>query len=340
MVELRRERAIRELCRCVAEIVVPHRRHVMTAAALALVMCAVPLALETRLPFPPPGERILHDPSRWSLLFHASAAAPARQEMTNDPALSVGGYSTVQPPVTVMLYRARPGDTMSGIAIKLGLNIDTVSSMNRTAGRGVHNVTVGETLEIPSQDGISLALTADFDELCRKHSVLPEDVLAANSLTRGDLAPGMELFFPGVQHTGYAYQLSVGVGVALPLRGWESSPFGRRDDPFTGLPSRHSGVDIAAPEGSPIKSATDGTVVAAGYDTMLGNYVDVRAQLGMSYVYGHMSRILVSQGMRVSTGTLLGLVGYTGYATGPHLHFEVRRYGVPQNPKDYLPPRR
>jgi murein DD-endopeptidase MepM/ murein hydrolase activator NlpD len=78
-------------------------------------------------------------------------------------------------------------------------------------------------------------------------------------------------------------------------------------------------------------------VVSAGFDSMLGNYVEVRAQLGYSYVYGHMSSILARGGARVVTGSVLGLVGHTGYATGPHLHFEVRLYGVPQNPRNYLP---
>ena len=242
-----------------------------------------------------------------------------------------------QPPVAVLLYRAHAGDTMSGIATRLGLDVDTVSSLNRVQGRGVHNVSVGEVIRIPSQNGITLAAAADFDAQCKGYGVSPEDVLAANSLTRSQLVTGMSLFFPGVQHTGYARSLAVGVGVALPLHGWESSPFGWRPDPFTGVRSHHSGVDIAAPMGSAIRSATDGVVIAATYDSMLGNYVEVRAQMGYSYVYGHMSQILTRVGARVATGSIIGLVGQTGYATGPHLHFEVRLYGVPQNPRNYLP---
>jgi murein DD-endopeptidase MepM/ murein hydrolase activator NlpD len=209
--------------------------------------------------------------------------------------------------------------------------------MNRVEGRGVHTISVGEFIKVPSQNGIPLAVTADFDAQCRGHGVSPEDVLAANGLTRSQLRPGMTLFFPGVQHKGYARSLAVGVGVSLPLRGWESSAFGWRADPFTGQRSRHAGVDIAAPEGSPIRSSADGVVVAASYDSMLGNYVEVRGQLGYSYVYGHMSSILVRVGSRVARGMVIGLVGHTGYATGPHVHFEVRLRGVPQNPRNYLP---
>jgi murein DD-endopeptidase MepM/ murein hydrolase activator NlpD len=191
-------------------------------------------------------------------------------------------------------------------------------------------------VKIPSQDGIYLDLTGDFDEMCRKNKVVAEDVLAANALDREDLRQGMTLFFPGVQHTGFALALSRGEAVYLPLRGYESSPFGRRSDPFTGQQSRHHGVDIAAAWGKAITSGTDGRVRAAGWDSTLGNYVEVRGQMGFSYIYGHMSRIAVKVGDIVSTGRVLGSVGDTGYATGPHLHFEVRKNGVPQNPKYYM----
>jgi murein DD-endopeptidase MepM/ murein hydrolase activator NlpD len=314
----------------------PLRRHIMTAVALMLVVSSVVLVLEARLPFPSPGESILLDPADWSALF-PGGAHPAARAAIAPSGPSMGGSTFMQPPLAILLYRARAGDTMSGIATKLGLDVDTVSSMNRVEGRGVHNVTVGEILRIPSQNGIFLSLAPDFEAQCRSYGVSPEDVLAANTLTRAQLWTGMRLFFPGVQHTGYARSLAVGVGVALPLRGWESSPYGWRADPFTGQRSHHSGVDIAAPEGSLIHSATDGLVIGTGYDGMLGNYVEVRAQLGYSYVYGHMSSILTHGGARVATGSVLGLVGHTGYATGPHLHFEVRLNGVPQNPRNYLP---
>jgi murein DD-endopeptidase MepM/ murein hydrolase activator NlpD len=308
----------------------------MAALALIFVLSSVILVLEARLPFPSPGQSILVDPADWSRLFHRNpSVAPGPDMRLAGP--SVGGGSFVQPPLAILLYRAHAGDTMSGIAAKLGLDVDTISSMNRVEGRGVHNVTVGEILKVPSQNGIYLPLEGEFDAQCRKYNLSPEDVLAANSLSRSQLCTGMRLFFPGVQHTGYARSLAVGIGVVLPIHGWESSPYGWRADPFTGQRSFHTGVDLAAPEGAPIRSATDGVVIALGHDGMLGNYVEVRAQLGYSYVYGHMSAILAHSGMHVATGNLLGLVGHTGYATGPHLHFEVRLNGVPQNPRNYLP---
>ena len=310
------------------------RRPILTASALMLVMTTVLLVLDARLPFPPPSERLLYDPSDWSMLFGGPGGQSQREGNIHAAAPdSIGGFSLVQPPVSFLLYRVKPGDTITGIAQKLAMNPDTISSLNRTEGRGVHNLTVGEKIRIPTQDGIFVALDSDFDALCRKKGVSPEDVLAANGIGRDQLVSGRQLFFPGVQHTGYEYSLSLGVAVSNPLpHAWETSTFGYRPDPFTGERRKHHGVDLAAPYGAPVRSATEGVVRAAGWDDVLGNYVEVRGQLGYSYVYGHMSRILVRIGTPVTRGSLLGAVGATGYATGPHLHFEVRRYGVPLNP--------
>jgi murein DD-endopeptidase MepM/ murein hydrolase activator NlpD len=167
--------------------------------------------------------------------------------------------------------------------------------------------------------------------------VTPEEVLAANGITRDDLHDGMTLFLPGVQHTGPTLWLVTGTLVRRPIGGWESSPFGWRVDPFTGARSFHTGVDIAAPMGSPIRSATIGTVVAATYDGVLGNYVAIRFNREFTYVYGHMSAIRTRVGARVEQGDLIGLVGDTGYATGPHVHFEIRQNGRPINPGNYVP---
>jgi len=336
-VSTHRERLLEHFTSLKAGLLIPLRAQIMTAAALLLVTSVVLLTLDARLPFPPPSERIVYDPSDWSLLFANHADQPLRQEKGASSIPSVGGFSILPSPLAVLLYTVKPGDTISGIATKLGLTTDTISTFNRPDGRGVHTVSVGEQIKIPSQDGIYLTLSGDFDELCRKNKVGPEEVLASNSLTRDGLAQGMQLFFPGVQHVGYALALQQGVAVALPVHGWETSPFGRRLDPFTGVLGWHSGVDLAAPMGSLVRSATNGKVRAAGWDDMLGNYVEVGGVMGYSYVYGHMSKILTEPGAWVSTGKVIGLVGQTGYATGPHLHFEVRKYGVPQNPRFYLP---
>jgi murein DD-endopeptidase MepM/ murein hydrolase activator NlpD len=97
----------------------------------------------------------------------------------------------------------------------------------------------------------------------------------------------------------------------------------------------HEGIDIGVGFGTPIGAAAAGTVIVAGWSGGYGNLVVV-SHGTISTAYGHMSHIAVSNGQQVSRGTVLGAVGSTGHSTGPHLHFEVRVNGVPQNPVNYL----
>lgn len=100
---------------------------------------------------------------------------------------------------------------------------------------------------------------------------------------------------------------------------------------------RHTGIDIAAPYGSPIIAADSGEVIFSGWWDGYGKALVVDHGKGRATVYAHLSRIYVSAGAVVAKRQTIGLVGSTGYSTGPHLHFEVRKNGVPLNPMPYLP---
>jgi murein DD-endopeptidase MepM/ murein hydrolase activator NlpD len=102
-------------------------------------------------------------------------------------------------------------------------------------------------------------------------------------------------------------------------------------------PKGHAGLDVAGSWGEPILAAADGTVVDAGFHPAYGNNVIIFHANGLSTRYGHLARILVTAGQRVSRGQEIGALGSTGYSTGPHLHFEVRRDGVLQDPLTLLP---
>ena len=98
----------------------------------------------------------------------------------------------------------------------------------------------------------------------------------------------------------------------------------------------HTGIDLAAPEGSPVYSATDGTAYI-GYDPMgAGNFVAVRVDPHVRIVYCHLSAYRVSDGESVTAGQQVGLVGATGLATGPHVHFQVDVDGKPVDPAAFL----
>jgi len=98
----------------------------------------------------------------------------------------------------------------------------------------------------------------------------------------------------------------------------------------------HSGVDIAVPEGTPIRAADSGSVALMGWVGGYGNYTCIQHTASMSTCYGHQSRFATSQGASVSQGQVIGYSGNTGDSTGPHLHFEVRINGTPVNPLGYL----
>ena len=122
-----------------------------------------------------------------------------------------------------------------------------------------------------------------------------------------------------------------------PVDGGElSSGFGYRYHPVTGAPGMHTGIDIAAPEGTPVAAAFRGTVYRIGYNTRAGNYIILDHGGGMQTVYMHCYEILVEEGMAVRAGETIALVGSTGDSTGPHLHFELRVNGVRGDPLPLL----
>lgn len=117
---------------------------------------------------------------------------------------------------------------------------------------------------------------------------------------------------------------------------YNASGFGMRIDPITGQRAMHEGIDFLAERGTPILAAADGVVSFAGYHRQYGYTIDVDHGSGLVTRYAHCAKLFVKQGDVVQRGLKLGIVGSTGRSTGPHLHFEVRYKGVPQNPMRFL----
>ncbi|ADO73812.1 M23 family metallopeptidase [Stigmatella aurantiaca] len=121
-----------------------------------------------------------------------------------------------------------------------------------------------------------------------------------------------------------------------PARGWVTSDFGQRLDPYTAERVTHAGLDIAAPHGKEIHAPSDGTVVFAGLEGGYGNVIVIDHGYGIKTRYGHLAKMLVKAGDKVKRGSLIAAVGNTGRSTGPHLHYEVRVNGIPQNPRKFI----
>ena len=119
--------------------------------------------------------------------------------------------------------------------------------------------------------------------------------------------------------------------------GYISSPFGGRPNPFSGYGRDwHPGIDIAVDYGTPVYASAAGYVEQSGWYGGYGKYVRLSHDFGYETAYGHMSRLAVEAGSFVKKGEVIGYVGSTGYSTGPHLHFEILKYGEQVNPSSLM----
>jgi biotin carboxyl carrier protein len=125
----------------------------------------------------------------------------------------------------------------------------------------------------------------------------------------------------------------------MPTQGWLSSAFSSmRAHPILHMARPHEGIDVSAPMGSPIEAPAAGVVTYAGWETGYGNKITINHGFGIVTKFAHASKLLVRTGQRVSRGQRIALVGNSGLATGPHLHYEVHVKGRPVNPLKYVLP--
>jgi len=237
-------------------------------------------------------------------------------------------------------YRVKNRDTVEKIAARAGITVDTLVQINRLPSPPL--LDLGQRLIVPPIDGTMIRVDPDqrLDVLAQTFRVDVSALRAVNGLTPEARLPA-ELFIPAMSTEDVA-QLPATSDVAgassnlavdrehLVRFGW----------PTKGIITQyfwefHPGIDIANDVGTPELAADAGQVVFSGWGDY-GIYVEIDHGNGFHTVYGHMSRTLVSTGQMVTKGQLIGLMGATGRATGPHLHFEIRFQGVPQNPLDLL----
>ena len=258
--------------------------------------------------------------------------------LLTDEAYSATAVNISQP-VEYQTYKVKSGDTISGIALKFGLkNISTLISVNDIGN--VRQLGAGQKLKIPSMDGIIYTVKNgdSLSSIASANNVKLETLLDVNELTSETLTAGQQLFLPGVGLDQKTLQSRMGELFILPISAsfrW-SSPYGWRADPFTGVQSFHTGTDMACPEGTPILAAMSGKIAEVGNNRTYGNYIIINHGNGYQTVYAHMSKTIAKKGQWVSQGTKIGLVGSTGYSTGPHLHFMVYKNGNRIDPMTVL----
>ncbi len=210
----------------------------------------------------------------------------------------------VEPDLVGVVHVVKRGETVYRIARAYGISARELMEVNDL--RDPRGLEVGAELFVPGAS--------------RPLEVPPPAPGAAPEREPEPVEPGLTAARPGKASA-----------LRWPLRGVLYSRYGVRQG------QRHDGIDIAAPEGSPIGAAAEGTVLYAGKQSGYGSIVILRHGANLLTLYAHASALLVRQGDRVSAGQAIARVGQSGRTTGPHLHFEVREGTRPRNPLFYLP---
>jgi murein DD-endopeptidase MepM/ murein hydrolase activator NlpD len=232
-------------------------------------------------------------------------------------------------------------------------NLRTEREALKTQNRTLENVVTKTNAKLYSLQSLAteVALTYGFGEAQRPR--FPEAVLAlatqTNSTVESSYRASLYAFNLIRNSSLLATKESPVLGIfpstelgrntlpsIWPVRGQITTGFGQRLDPFSGEGVFHSGLDISAPYGTRVEASADGIVLQAEVIYGLGEAVVLDHGFGMMTKYGHLSKILVVVGQEVERGQVIGAVGMTGRATGPHLHYEVIVNDTPVNPMKYL----
>ncbi|TVR74287.1 MAG: M23 family metallopeptidase [Spirochaetaceae bacterium] len=239
------------------------------------------------------------------------------------------------PPLNILSYTPRNGDTFFSIAARLTLPYGSIATLNRIN----HPSLPGgqdKTILVPSQPGLfthpsprdelEQALTQRLGHGSERLSLqLPGETGKTIQFHRGaDFSPAERALFLRVRFVD-----------PLP-EGMISSRYGYRVHPMTGTRSFHRGLDLSAPFGTPVVSAAAGIVSEIRRDPLLGLSVHVDHGNGYATVYAHLQEAIVRVGDTLAQGEAIGKVGSTGFSTGPHLHFEILLDGVNKDPERYI----
>lgn len=245
--------------------------------------------------------------------------------------------------VVVGQHEVRPEDTLSSIAATYGSTADYLRSTNHLEST---KLAPGKTLLVHSGKGMLYQVRGargraeSLRQIAARYNRKAVDIARANRLPGvalldgSTLTEGRVLFLPGVRLRFTDYMVPV---AWVPGKRMISSGFGVRRHPVLRKRKFHTGLDMPRPYGFPVKASREGTVIFAGWRGGYGKLVIIKHAGGLRTWYGHLSEITVAEGQRVTKAQLVGRVGATGLATGPHLHFEVRdKYGNSLNPKKFI----
>ena len=277
---------------------------------------------------------------------------------------SRGGVTELapKPPPGFKLHTIELGETLSEVSARYGISIEAIVGANPQMS-SIDSIPKGLELLIPPSAGLVVQVN-DFEDVVSVMKDFKVDsitVAKANKITSpADIYQHKLLFLPGVkpiralariefnriqkalkqakEKAELERKLAMEQRYTWPLgvKGSITEYYGRRSAYIRGASMQHNGLDIGAPIGTAIVAARAGTVSAAHFDQVYGNIVKIRHYGGDVTWYAHASKLLVEVGDEVERAETIALVGKTGLATGPHVHFEIRSYGGSINPLNYL----
>lgn len=248
-------------------------------------------------------------------------------------------------------YVVQSGDTISTIAQKFNISVNTILWQNSLGSNGF--IKPGQTLEILPTSGVSHTVKSGDTvlALAKKYGIEADKIVEYNNLTDvGDIKISQQLIIPGGVITAPSIRATTTravVNVAPVAKLFTNSPAPADTGGTLFWPAgvrrisqyyswRHTGLDIAGPTGTPLYAADPGIVEFSGWLNGYGYNVLVNHQNGIKTRYAHASKLFVSKGEYVTRGQTLAAMGSTGWSTGPHIHFEVIVNGVKKNPLSYI----
>ncbi len=233
--------------------------------------------------------------------------------------------------VRLIRYRIKEGDTLSGVAARYHVNLQLIAASSGL--KSPSSLKVGQELIIPEKPGLvySMKKGDTVAAVAQRYSVKLEKIVSNNpQLPDLDMMePGTTIFLPDARIPDPPNPWHV------PAYGRITSGFGYRINPFTHRRHKHKGIDIGIYY-SRVRASRDGVVIYAGFLGSYGKVVVIKHNSTYKTLYAHLSNIHVKSGQSVKTGKVIAISGNTGLSTGPHLHFEVIKNGVPVNPRRFV----
>lgn len=214
-----------------------------------------------------------------------------------------------------------------------------LAGLSLIVGHARPAVTTAVPVAVIDESGFDFASLSDTLALLRRDRPVIPDPLSSlvHSLGPWGLMAGH--FRDRAESLSTAFRRMISTPSVMPTQGWLSSQFSRnRLHPVLGYVRPHKGIDVRAPRGTPIEAPAAGTVVVAGWEGNYGYTVEIDHGWDIVTRYAHVSKLLVKPGFRVQRGEVIALVGQTGLADGPHLHYEVRVKGKPVDPLRFVVP--